>query len=846
MAVHIGSEIEGLSGVHNDVAIMAELMARRGFETRRLTGADATRDGILEAYDRLIGEARPGDAIVVTYSGHGVMIAPAEADAADIARLLGTTGPPPELQAIVPTDFGAAGSDFRGITALELSVLQNRLTAVTRNVTVILDCCHAARMSRDPDLVPKALQRVAYLDVAAHFDALRRAGRIGPGDLRPLSNPDAVRIVACAPFESSYEGTNADGLRCGMMTDALRIAFHQAGDLPVTWETLMRAVRARVAAVLLGQRPEVEGPGARVPFEERQLDRSRVLPILSRGGLRVSIPGGRLVGVEPGDQFAAMPAGAGQPEESTAIGRITVASVGSVAAEGAIAFAAGHAEVPLGTEAHPTLVTGRRWPVVVAGSGADADRVAAAVDAAPQLRVSTDPADTVLATVEVGATMVVRDHTGPLTGPRPAGPAGIDRVVTDLLRLSRAATLRGLEPEPAEALDAPFTIEWGRVVDGTRRPLPVRGELLHAGEQIYVLLRNDGPGHLYFSLFDIGVLGKVTLLLGDSPSGRRLGPGDELTVGADELGTLTGLTLGWPDGAPGTDPRGEDLLVIVTKAPQDLSVLQQDGIQRGDDVAGGSTLQQLVAQIATGALRDLTAVAAPATVRFAVWHASLLLDPALAPAAETVPFLIDDRPDPSVLQLSPRGTPRRQPATVAIRLNELVVHRNKALGSTDVRVDAIVLTGPAGNRAVYRAETARFTGIGDETRLPMDNLLVYHGEVVNFVDLAVIISRDRKNSLDLSAMLADELNGADFQQAAGVLIGAAVAAPHAAVAAAMIGAGAVAVNTAYKLLSKAVGNSIGLYRTSLLAGENFGIGRHPADGLRRVQDYSFAYEIVPV
>ena len=37
--------------------------------------------------------------------------------------------------------------------------------------------------------------------------------------------------------------------------------------------------------------------------------------------------------------------------------------------------------------------------------------------------------------------------------------------------------------------------------------------------------------------------------------------------------------------------------------------------------------------------------------------------------------------------------------------------------------------------------------------------------------------------------------------------------------------------------------SIGLYRTSFLAGEDFGIGRHPAAGLQRAQDFSFALKV---
>ena len=50
------------------------------------------------------------------------------------------------------------------------------------------------------------------------------------------------------------------------------------------------------------------------------------------------------------------------------------------------------------------------------------------------------------------------------------------------------------------------------------------------------------------------------------------------------------------------------------------------------------------------------------------------------------------------------------------------------------------------------------------------------------------------------------------------------------------------VNTVYELLSGVVGPSIGLYRTSLLAQEQFGLGRHQ----RHPQDFSFAYSVEAV
>ena len=47
-------------------------------------------------------------------------------------------------------------------------------------------------------------------------------------------------------------------------------------------------------------------------------------------------------------------------------------------------------------------------------------------------------------------------------------------------------------------------------------------------------------------------------------------------------------------------------------------------------------------------------------------------------------------------------------------------------------------------------------------------------------------------------------------------------------------------------MSAAVGKEIGLYRTSFLAHEQFGLGRQPAEGLREAQGIEFALEVVDV
>ncbi|MFI5906513.1 caspase family protein [Dactylosporangium sp. NPDC051541] len=253
-ALLIGARTGDLAGVAHDVEAMAGALDRRGFTIARHEGAAATRAGILDGYERLIRDARPQDAAVVYYSGHGGLARPPRASRA------------PKLQFLAPTDYAeSADGDFRGITAPELSVLLVRLTSATRNVTVILDACHAAHMARG-DLLVKALPAMPYLDVAEHLDRLRRQG-LDTAVRDALGNPHAVRVVACGREQSAYEYTNPAGHRAGLLTDALVEALHAAGDRSVTWAELVAGVRDRVRAVMPFQRPDVEGPALRAMFE---------------------------------------------------------------------------------------------------------------------------------------------------------------------------------------------------------------------------------------------------------------------------------------------------------------------------------------------------------------------------------------------------------------------------------------------------------------------------------------------------------------------------------------------------------------------------------------------------
>ena len=296
--------------------------------------------------------------------------------------------------------------------------------------------------------------------------------------------------------------------------------------------------------------------------------------------------------------------------------------------------------------------------------------------------------------------------------------------------------------------------------------------------------------------------------------------------------------MDWPEGIDTAVARPETVLALISDGPVDVGALRQDGFRTAGGRAAGPGLTGLLEQIATGASRELGD--APAgTVRFDVRSLDFMVSPTSPPATERASFLIDDRPELPVRLLSARGA---APATVAVRIAELIVHRNRALGSADIRLDTVVRTGGPGDEPVYRAQTMRFSNVGDEYRLPLDNVLIYHGPVVDFLDIAVWVSRDVTGSRALGDLLEQRLTSPAVH-AAGVQLAALTSvAPQAGLAAAavsVLSAGAVLVNTAYELLTGVAGQSIGLYRTSMLAQERFGVGRHE----RHPQDFSFTFSV---
>jgi hypothetical protein len=131
------SRFAPLQGCLTDVELQYHLLIHRfGFNPKdilTLTDARATRQGILEAFEKhLIEQAQPGDVVVFHFSGYGSQVADPDCDVPDCLN-----------STLVPVDSSLQRD--RSVPDITGNTLWLLLAALkTENVTVVIDASHAS------------------------------------------------------------------------------------------------------------------------------------------------------------------------------------------------------------------------------------------------------------------------------------------------------------------------------------------------------------------------------------------------------------------------------------------------------------------------------------------------------------------------------------------------------------------------------------------------------------------------------------------------------------------------------------------------------------------------------
>lgn len=252
-----------LRGCVNDVKnLEAALIEWGGFDKSditTLTDLDATKKAMQAGIKKLVSSAKPGDTLVLHYSGHGSNVPDADGDEADERD-----------EILCPTDL-----DWKD--PLTDDWLRKIFDGLKKSValTVIMDCCHSGTNTR-AILPPDAPIKPRYLpnpwDLMAAESRRRLKGKV-TGELRRSSRsarkardivsaqlPEML-ITGCRDTQTSADAF-IDGTYTGALTYALVDAIEQAKG-----KLTYREWHDRASSVLKAKRfdqvPQLEGQTAR-------------------------------------------------------------------------------------------------------------------------------------------------------------------------------------------------------------------------------------------------------------------------------------------------------------------------------------------------------------------------------------------------------------------------------------------------------------------------------------------------------------------------------------------------------------------------------------------------------
>ena len=198
----------------NDVRLMKNMVTNAGFtDISVLVNREATKQGIVQALERLASRCAKGDVVYIHYSGHGQMISDLDGDEA--LRHPGKRHARWD-ESLVPYDARLVyGPDDRGEKHLTDDELSRHLGAIrkrlgqTGRLYVVLDACHSGDGTNGPSDEPAR-------GVDTEFVIPRNA----PVPAKPAAvTPDEwMTVSACRPYQVCFEQSKP---KAGKLTLAL-------------------------------------------------------------------------------------------------------------------------------------------------------------------------------------------------------------------------------------------------------------------------------------------------------------------------------------------------------------------------------------------------------------------------------------------------------------------------------------------------------------------------------------------------------------------------------------------------------------------------------------------------
>lgn len=241
-----------LSGCVNDATDWAAELGGRGFDVTRMLDKKATYAAMTKTIGSMIKDAKKGDTLIITYSGHGTWVPDSSGDEPDGRD-----------EGLCPYDIGSAGP----LLDDDIRVLFNKRGAGVR-IVLISDSCHSGSVTRgkEDDLDP-GMPRARFMPLEAWMPS----GELPRSLLRPSTLVSGLRrsggdllLAGCQDTEYSWD-TSFKGRPNGAFTYYALKTLRE--NKPATYNAWFNAIRSYLPSTRLPQSPQILGSATAQRFK---------------------------------------------------------------------------------------------------------------------------------------------------------------------------------------------------------------------------------------------------------------------------------------------------------------------------------------------------------------------------------------------------------------------------------------------------------------------------------------------------------------------------------------------------------------------------------------------------
>ncbi len=249
--------VGNLYGCVNDIEAIEEYLRKRiATESKwelvenskvswKLTNELATRQAVIDSFEKHLSQADREDVVIFYYAGHG-----SHEPAPEVFREKDSNF---QIETLVCYDSRTA--EGRDLADKELNYLIEQVAKKSPHILIILDCCHSGTATRDPEVIERqtsADERVRDLKDFIFPEEWLKA-RLSD----TYKFPRHIALAACRSHQTAKEHRGEDGKRRGAFSYFLTQALQRTNS-SLSYADLIQDINALIVGKVNEQSPQIE------------------------------------------------------------------------------------------------------------------------------------------------------------------------------------------------------------------------------------------------------------------------------------------------------------------------------------------------------------------------------------------------------------------------------------------------------------------------------------------------------------------------------------------------------------------------------------------------------------